>query len=623
MAGDTRTFDGTGNNLVRTNWGSANSQLLRESPAAYSDQISSPAGANRPSARAVSNAVMMETNEVLNERHLSDFIYVFGQFLDHDLSLTPNAQPTQSFNIPVPTGDPFFDEASTGTQVIRMSRSQFDPATGTDRRNPRQQSTVVSAWLDGSQIYGSSVERAAALRSGVGGSLSTSDGNHLPFNTLGLSNQFPQGADPTRFFVAGDIRANENIELTAMQTLWMREHNRIAAEIAGANPALSDERIYQEARQRVIAELQVITYKEFLPALLGSNALRSYSGYKPKVNPGIANEFSTVGFRVGHTFLGDDVEFLDDNGHEIREEVPLSEAFFNPELVLENDIDPILKYLSADKAREGDTVLVNGVRNLLFGPPGAGGLDLGALDIQRARDHGLADYNSMRQAYGLPKMRKFEQITSDPSLQASLRSLYGNVNNIDPFVGGLAENRAAGASVGPLFQRIIADQFQRLRDGDRFWYQRVFKGKALAELEKTTLSDVIQRNTSLSNIQDNVFFFDVSVRGRVFFDANANGDAGRFDFGFSGITVRLLDDAGEVIGTTQTRSDGTYNFAGRIDGPGLYQIQVVIPHGWQSTTPSSVEIAVTRGQLFSGLDFGLFSTDRHALKLLGRPVGKR
>jgi hypothetical protein len=390
-----------------------------------------------------------------------------------------------------------------------------------------------------------------------------------------------------------------------MQVLWMREHNRIAAAIEANNPGLDDEQIYQRARQWVIAELQVITYKEFLPALLGPNALRPYTGYRPGVNPGIANEFSTAGFRVGHTFLGDDVEFLDDNGHEIHEEIPLAEAFFNPGIVRDLGIEPVLKYLSADKAREGDTVLVNGVRNHLFGPPGAGGLDLGALDIQRARDHGLADYNAVRVAYGLPRVHSFAQITSNKAMQRSLRELYGNVNNIDVFVGGLAEDHAPGASVGPLFQRIIAEQFTRLRDGDRFWYQRIFSGSELAELRRTTLTDVIRRNTELTNIQANVFFFEVTVRGQVFIDVNRNGRQSFFEPGRPGIEVQLLADDGAVIATTRTRWDGSYSFVGKIDGPGAYKIRVLLPAGWKSTTPDTLDISVTRGEIFNDLDFGI------------------
>ena len=167
-------------------------------------------------------------------------------------------------------------------------------------------------------IYGSDKATANSLRTFVKGQLKTTAGNLLPTDSAGN-------------FLAGDIRANENIELTSMQTLFMREHNRIAAQLARENPTWTDEQIYQQARARVGAEIQVITYKEFLPALLGQGALTAYRGYNANVDPSIANEFSTAAFRL-HTLINDDVEFFGNDGRAVRDEVELAEAFFNPGL---------------------------------------------------------------------------------------------------------------------------------------------------------------------------------------------------------------------------------------------------------------------------------------------------
>lgn len=375
--------------------------------------------------------------------------------------------------------------------------------------NPRQHANQISAFLDGSVIYGSDATRAATLRSFQGGRLKTSDGNLMPLNSDGLANANDAHIFPNnQLFLAGDVRANENVELSAIHTLFVREHNQLAAAIAAANAGLTDEQVFQNARRIVVAELQVITYKEFLPALLGEKALRPYEGYNPNVNSSIATEFSTAAYRIGHTLINDDVELLDNDGKEIEEALALAEAFFNPSVLKAVGPDPLLKYLASDNAQEVDSQLVGGLRNFLFGPPGAGGFDLASLNIQRGRDHGLSDYNSTRAAYGLPKVTTFAQITNNADLQAKLLALYGNVDNIDLWIGGLCEDHLAGSSVGPTFQRIIADQFQRIRDGDRLWYARTFFGPQLEALERTRLSDIIRRNTSLTKIQDNVFFYD-------------------------------------------------------------------------------------------------------------------
>jgi Animal haem peroxidase len=374
--------------------------------------------------------------------------------------------------------------------------------------NPRQQTTVISSYLDGSMVYGSDAKRANALRSFKGGALKTSHGNLPPLNTEGLANATANIVPDDELFLAGDVRANENIELASIHTLFLREHNRIAAAIAGADPRLNDEQIYQQARRIVTAEIQVITYREFLPALLGDKAIQPYRGYNPNVNAGIANEFSTAAYRIGHSLINDDVEFLDNDGNPVRDGLPLAFAFFNPNPVKETGPDPILKYLATDNAQEVDTQLVEGLRNFLFGPPGAGGLDLASLNIQRGRDHGLADYNTVRKAYGMPPVTNVSQITRNPSLQAKLLSLYPKLDSLDLWVAGLAEDHLPGSSVGPTFQRIIVDQFQRTRDGDSNWHERNFSGRQLAALQATRLSDIIRRNTSITKIQDNVFFFN-------------------------------------------------------------------------------------------------------------------
>src|SRR2546421_1440200 len=194
-----RSFDGTANNLLHPTWGTVNQLLLRDAPSAYADGQSAPAGADRPSAREVSNTVLQHhrAEDIFNERHMSAFSYAFGQFIDHDLSLTLDARPREPMRIPVPEGDVFFDPFYTGTQTIPFNRSEWvgGITPGSVRENP----SVVTAYLDGSAVYGSDPVRAVALRTFAGGQLKTSDGNMLPYNTASLPNHaaFP-GDDPPK-----------------------------------------------------------------------------------------------------------------------------------------------------------------------------------------------------------------------------------------------------------------------------------------------------------------------------------------------------------------------------------------------------------------------------------------
>ncbi len=617
-----RTFDGTCNNLTNPEWGSANVALLRKAPVAYADGISAPVAGTpvRPSPRVISNIVVAQQGTILDLRFLSAMAYAFGQFIDHDMDLTKNAIPSEPFNIPVPQCDPFFDPQCTGTKVIFLNRSMTATGTGTDIANPRQQPNLISAFIDGSVIYGSDPVTADMLRTHVNGKLKVDTNGLLPLN----NSDFFAGCAPAtpclpmennshivedyEVFAAGDVRANENVELTSLHTLFVREHNLWAQQIKEANPSFTDEQIYQTARHIVGAELQAITYNEWIPAIFGPNALPAYTGYEGDVNSGVANEFSTAGFRMGHSMLGNNIQFFDNNGQEVAPQISLSEGFFNPPIVSAVGIGPILKYLASDPSRRVDTMIVDSVRNFLFGPPGAGGFDLASLNMQRGRDHGLADYNSVRAAYGLPVVTTFAEITSNIDLQTKLATLYANVNNIDVWIGALAEDHVPGASTGELLRTIVLDQFERARDGDRFWYQSFFSGDLLAELETTTLQDIIFRNTEISNLQSNVFFFKLSIQGTVFHDINGDGIWDVGEPGLQGRNVRLIDaNTGVTLKRTRTNPNGNYQFTNLKDGfdfGSFLRVRVFVTPGWVQTTPNPPDVVFTKGEEVTA-NFGL------------------
>ena len=492
-----RSIDGTDNHP--DDLGAANTPLLRLAPPAYSDGRSTPAGEDRPNPRTISNAIARQLEDQPSESGLSAMVWQWGQFIDHDMDLSDKAEPVEPMPTPIPPGDPAFDPRADGDKTMAMDRTIH----AADPEGIRQQINEITAFLDGSQIYGSDLTRATALRSFEGGRLKVSDGDLPPRNVDRLPNA---GGDSPELFLAGDRRANEQTGLLAMHTVWVREHNRIADELGEAHPYWTDEDLFQTARRTVIAELQAITYNEFLPALLGEDAIPPYRGYDPTADPRISNEFSTAAYRIGHSMLSSELPRLTAPDEPASEgPLPLRDAFFRPDHIEANGIDSVLLGLAYHPSQEIDTRLVEDVRSFLFGPPGAGGFDLATLNIQRGRDHGLPDYNTIRESMGLPRLASFADLTRDSASITALEAVYGDIDSLDPWVGMLAEDHAEPSNLGELAHVILVDQFRRVRDGDRYWYQNIFVGEDLATIEATRLSDVLLRNTDITELERDVF----------------------------------------------------------------------------------------------------------------------
>lgn len=535
-----RTIDGSNNNLANPDWGKASGQLVRICPAAYSDGVSAMNGENRPNPRIVSG-IMNQPDVLFNARGLTDWVWQWGQFLDHDFSLT-SAQGTPAF-IEIPQGDPIFDPNNLGGQVIGFRRSNFDPTTGTDINNPRNQTNTLTAYLDGSVVYGSTPGRVEWLRTGSGGRMkvnSTGVGDLLPFNDGSQTNSFV--GNDSEYFVAGENRVNEQAGLSTVHTLLHREHNRVADLIAANSPGLSDEEIYQYARRIVGAEIQVITYGEWLNALLGQNPLPAYTGYNPLVNAGIAQEFSAVAFRFGHTMLSPFILRLDANGEVVPSgNLALREAFHDISSIVDEGIDPIVRGLAGSLMQEIDARIIDDVRNFLFANTPPFHLDLMALNFQRARDHGLPHYNAIRAEFGLPANETFADITSDIEIQNGLAAVYGDTSDLDPFIATMAEDHLPGKNVGELMNAILVDQFSRLRDGDRFWWEvdaelpgiLAAAGLDMSWLESRRFSGIIRDTSGVQEIQNNAFRLPLTG------DIDDNGVVAFTDLNL------LLDDYGQ------------------------------------------------------------------------------
>lgn len=502
LQGEVRPIDGVGNNVSNPEWGSSKSQLQRFAGARYSDGVSSMAGADRPSPRMVSNMVADQPALTESRRGLSDMTWCWGQFLDHDVSLVG---PTHDEFIPI-----MVDGDDMMAPMIPVMRSEFDASTGTSGENPRQQVNTTTAFIDGSMVYGNGDERAEALRSHEGGRLKMREGGLLPWNLTELEMENPNGLPITELYMAGDVRANENPALISMHTVWLREHNRWADALAAEHADWSDEEIYQHARRMVIGQIQNVTFQEFLPALLGPHAPNlDETHYDSEMNPSMFNEVSSALYRIGHTMVSSHIMRMKNNGS-----VPLSgsfvfkEAFFQPTIVNESSVvDEVLKGVSGKRMQEIDPFVVSDLRNFLFGEQGTGGMDLIAINLQRGRDHGLPSFNEAREALGLAKYESFASITANGTVAQALEDAYGDVDQIDLWIGAMSEDHMEGSSVGETIATALGMQFRHLRDGDRFFYlmDDALTTDEKAAIRATSLADVVRRNTGVTSIQDQAF----------------------------------------------------------------------------------------------------------------------
>lgn len=491
-----RTVDGKNNNLVRTDLGRAQTAFTSIVDKDPDRMLGGVKEVNLPNVRDISNAVAAQAETTMNKKGLSDMFWLFGQFVDHDINLTPVTEKTA--NIKVPKGDAFFDPLKTGEKEMTFHRS-----VALQTGNQSSQVNNITAFIDGSNIYGSDKKTADALRSSEGGKLRMGSTNLLPTEQNGQ-------------FLSGDVRANEHVGLTSMHTVWAREHNNVADKLAAKHPDWGNEKLYQESRKWVVAEMQAVIYNEYLPALLGGDGVGKYKGYDSSVNPQVSNTFATAAYRLGHTMLSPTLLRLDSEGKEIAAgHLQLRDAFFQPQHIVTEGVDSVLRGLATQTAQAVDPMLVDDVRNFLFGAPGSVGFDLASLNLQRGRDHGLASYNDVREGLGLSRIKSFNDPIFQAGVGAKLGSIYKSPDDMDLWVAGLAENNQDTSLVGSTFTNIVADQFSRLRDGDRFWYENQFSSTDTKTLNKITLSDVIKRNSDIKNIQDNVFVAPTQQNKRV------------------------------------------------------------------------------------------------------------
>lgn len=452
----------------------------------YEDGVSSPAWVDRSSPRIISNEVFDQDYSKPSPYKHSSFLRQWWQFLDHDIDLSPHASPSEYFPIKVPQGDLQFDPFNEWGKIIPLERSQYTIEDGV-----RQQVNVITSYIDGSMVYGSSHEKAIELR--------TMDGTWMLRTQVGNNGEVLMHMWEDGNFIWWDARANEQVALIAMHTLFVREHNYWAEKIAKKFATLSWDDIYALARDIVTAEIQAITYNEYLPIVFWKNGMGTYEGYDKNVDATIANIFSTAAFRFGHTQLPTTIQRVWKNKKEIPAgHLSLRNAFFRPDHVFNEGADAILRWLFYQTAETIDAYMIDDVRNMLFWAPGAWWLDLASLNIQRWRDHGLPSLNDTREQLGLDRHVSFEEISNDENTVLWLQAAYDSVDDIDVWVGGLAETPVKWWMLWQTFTKILKKQFTALRSWDRFRYENRYSPEFVEFIETQTLNTILARNTTIS-----------------------------------------------------------------------------------------------------------------------------
>ncbi|XP_071090525.1 salivary peroxidase/catechol oxidase-like [Haliotis cracherodii] len=516
------------NNLKKPVWGSSYDKLARSLPPEYDDGKGTPRqmsvnGGLLPNPRTVSVTVHSDKS-VLNNEH-SLMLMQWGQFINHDMVGTPNTtdsegdildcckEPTdvttnpasECFSIFIPNQDRYYRQG----RCMSFVRSEAVPGSGTNA-NPRLTYTTASAFIDGSHVYGPYPELEDALRKKTGGLLKFKMKNGKAFPPVGDPTACFNGNNPNTYcFWTGDRRANVFPGLTALHIAFMREHNRIARVLANRHPTWNDETLFKATKKIVIAELQVITYKQWLPLIIGPDYMKIYEinnayQYQEEMNPRITNAFATSAMRFGHSMVPKNL-FIG------GQKKPVANLISNTAAV-HKSMEDVLNSITGGVNERTDAWFSKDMTDFMFETAinVRDGYDIVSLNIQRGRDHGVPAYNKWRAYCKRPQIQSFYNNVFSNEIGRNLAKVYKSVNDIDLYSGSISEWNVPNGVVGDVNACLIGEQFMRIKYGDRFFWEtentRVgFTKEQRDQLKKVTLARIICDNTDIRRIQENVF----------------------------------------------------------------------------------------------------------------------
>ncbi|XP_072868231.1 dual oxidase 2 isoform X1 [Chlorocebus sabaeus] len=527
---EVQRYDGWFNNLRHHERGAVGCRLQRRVPANYADGVYQALQEPQlPNPRRLSDAATRGIAGLPSLRNRTVLGVFFGYHVLSDVvSVETPGCPAEFLNIRIPPGDPVFDPDQRGDVVLPFQRSRWDPKTGRSPSNPRDLTNQVTGWLDGSAIYGSSHSWSDALRSFSGGQLASGPDPAFPRDSQKhlLMWAAPDPATgqsgPRGLYAFGAERGNREPFLQALGLLWFRYHNLCAQRLARQHPDWGDEELFQHARKRVIATYQNIAVYEWLPSFLQKTA-PEYTGYRPFLDPSISPEFVVASEQFFSTMVPPGVYMRNaschfrkvlNKGFQSSQALRVCNNYWireNPNLNSTQEVNELLLGMASQISELEDRIVVEDLRDYWPGPGKFSRTDYVASSIQRGRDMGLPSYSQALLAFGLDIPRNWSDLNPnvDPQVLKATAALYNqDLSQLELLPGGLLESHG---DPGPLFSAIVLDQFVRLRDGDRYWFENtrngLFSKKEIEEIRNTTLRDVLVAviNVDPSALQPNVF----------------------------------------------------------------------------------------------------------------------
>ncbi|WP_203863284.1 peroxidase family protein [Planobispora rosea] len=472
-----RSYDGTCNDLSAPMMGAVGAAFGRNLPPVYRPDLF-----DTPNPVTVSRE-LLRRDAFIPARSLNILAAAWIQFQVHDwVEHKRYPAGTRNVEVPMPPGMTWSNTPGGAPEtVMRFAENE---GVRLDGGAPILFGNAASHWWDGSEVYGGDEAVARSLREPDGGAALHLEHGHLPPG--------PDGIPLTGF------RDSWWLGLSAMHTLFAREHNAVCEALRREYPRMDEESVYHTARLVVSALIAKIHTVEWTPAILATDVIdislranwegppdnwaarlglwlvdaHALTGI-PETLPdhhaapySLTEEFVTV-YRM-HPLIPDDYEMIDHLSG-----ASLGTLDFND--VQGAAAEPVMRRVglanalySFGVAHPGAITLRNYPRALQAFERDGEVIDLSVVDIARTRRRGVPRYNDFRAGLHRPRLRRFEDLTSDPETVARLKDVYRTVDDIDTMVGLYAENPPAGFGFSDTAFRVFILMASRRLQSDRF-----------------------------------------------------------------------------------------------------------------------------------------------------------